>query len=148
MDVKPPSPEKTQTQSQPSAPPSVPTLLLPDTSLPDINSHPSLVASDVHSRRVCVCPAGLRFEWDQVKLTRLTRGSDLASCLLAEDGAEEETSVGQLLHLQEHVAHPDSVPIPDAEASDWAGGLPVLRLLAPPLQEQWRLQQRDDNGRR
>lgn len=51
MDVKPPSPEKTQTQSQPSAPPSVPTLLLPDTSLPDINSHPSLVASDVHSRR-------------------------------------------------------------------------------------------------
>lgn len=64
MDVKPPSPEKTQTQSQPSAPPSVPTLLLPDTSLPDINSHPSLVASDVHSRRVCVAQRAFFFESD------------------------------------------------------------------------------------
>lgn len=66
MDVKPPSPEKTQTQSQsqPPAPPSVPTLLLPDTSLPDINSHPSLAASDVHSRRVCVVRRAFFFKSD------------------------------------------------------------------------------------
>lgn len=53
IDVKPHTPEKTQTQSQPSVTPSAPTLTLPDISLPDIHSHPSLVASDVHSRRVC-----------------------------------------------------------------------------------------------
>lgn len=53
IDVKAHTPEKTQTQSQPSVTPSVPTLTLPDISLPDIHSHPSLVASDIHSRRVC-----------------------------------------------------------------------------------------------
>lgn len=53
IDVKAHTPEKTQTQSQPSVTPSAPTLTLPDISLPDIHSHPSLVASDVHSRRVC-----------------------------------------------------------------------------------------------
>lgn len=51
IDVKAHTPEKTQNQSQPSVTPSVPTLTLPDISLPDIHSHPSLVASDVHSRR-------------------------------------------------------------------------------------------------
>lgn len=56
IDVKAQAPEKqlSQTQNQPSMPPSAPSLPLPDISLPDIHSHPSLVASDIHSRRVCV----------------------------------------------------------------------------------------------
>nr|XP_046227831.1 ankyrin repeat and SAM domain-containing protein 6-like isoform X2 [Scatophagus argus] len=53
MDVKAHTPEKqhSQTQSQPSVPSSGPGLPLPDISLPDIHSHPSLVSSDIHSRR-------------------------------------------------------------------------------------------------
>ncbi|XP_036934883.1 ankyrin repeat and SAM domain-containing protein 6-like isoform X1 [Acanthopagrus latus] len=53
VDVKVQAPEKqhSQTQSQPSLPPSGPGLPLPDISLPDIHSHPSMVASDIHSRR-------------------------------------------------------------------------------------------------
>lgn len=56
IDVKAQAPEKqhSQTQSHPSLPPSAPGLPLPDISLPDIHSHPSLVASDIHSRRVCL----------------------------------------------------------------------------------------------
>lgn len=56
VDVKVQAPEKqhSQTQSQPSLPPSGPGLPMPDISLPDIHSHPSMVASDIHSRRVCV----------------------------------------------------------------------------------------------
>ncbi|XP_034027534.1 ankyrin repeat and SAM domain-containing protein 6-like [Thalassophryne amazonica] len=53
IDVKAQAPEKqhSQTQSHPQPITSGPGLPLPDTSLPDINSHPSLVASDIHSRR-------------------------------------------------------------------------------------------------
>lgn len=56
IDVKAQAPEKqhSQTQSPPPLPASAPGLPLPDISLPDIHSHPSLVASDIHSRRVCV----------------------------------------------------------------------------------------------
>lgn len=56
IDVKAQVPEKqhSQTQIQPSLPPLAPSLPLPDISLPDIHSHTSLVASDIHSRRVCV----------------------------------------------------------------------------------------------
>uniref|UniRef100_A0A4W6G1H9 Ankyrin repeat and sterile alpha motif domain containing 6 n=1 Tax=Lates calcarifer TaxID=8187 RepID=A0A4W6G1H9_LATCA len=54
IDVKVQAPEKQQgpAQSQPPVPASAPGLPLPDISLPDIHSHPSLVASDIHSRRV------------------------------------------------------------------------------------------------
>ncbi|XP_067433570.1 ankyrin repeat and SAM domain-containing protein 6-like [Thunnus thynnus] len=53
IDVKAQAPEKqhSQTQSPPPLPASAPGLPLPDISLPDIHSHPSLVASDIHSRR-------------------------------------------------------------------------------------------------
>ncbi|KAM3592907.1 uncharacterized protein V6R79_001578 [Siganus canaliculatus] len=51
MDAKAPEKQPSQTQSQPSQPPSVPGLPLPDINLPDIPSHPSLVAADIHSRR-------------------------------------------------------------------------------------------------
>uniref|UniRef100_UPI003AAC0634 ankyrin repeat and SAM domain-containing protein 6-like n=1 Tax=Centroberyx gerrardi TaxID=166262 RepID=UPI003AAC0634 len=53
MDVKAQAPEKqpSQTQSQAQLPASVSSLPLPDISLPDIHSHPSLVTSDIHSRR-------------------------------------------------------------------------------------------------
>uniref|UniRef100_A0A668B005 Ankyrin repeat and sterile alpha motif domain containing 6 n=1 Tax=Myripristis murdjan TaxID=586833 RepID=A0A668B005_9TELE len=53
IDVKAQTPEKqpSQMQSQAQLPASVSSLPLPDISLPDIHSHPSLVASDVHSRR-------------------------------------------------------------------------------------------------
>ncbi|XP_074550000.1 ankyrin repeat and SAM domain-containing protein 6 isoform X2 [Halichoeres trimaculatus] len=53
IDVKNQTPDKqqSQTQNQPSLPPSAPSLPLPDISLPDIHSHQSLVASDIHSRR-------------------------------------------------------------------------------------------------
>ncbi|XP_023254338.1 ankyrin repeat and SAM domain-containing protein 6 [Seriola lalandi dorsalis] len=53
IDVKVQAPEKqhSPTQSQPPLPASAPSLPLPDISLPDIHSHPSLVASDIHSRR-------------------------------------------------------------------------------------------------
>ncbi|XP_078147628.1 ankyrin repeat and SAM domain-containing protein 6 [Centroberyx gerrardi] len=53
MDVKAQAPEKqpSQTQSQTQLPASVSSLPLPDISLPDIHSHPSLVTSDIHSRR-------------------------------------------------------------------------------------------------
>ncbi|XP_068566162.1 ankyrin repeat and SAM domain-containing protein 6-like isoform X2 [Cebidichthys violaceus] len=53
MDPKAPAPEKqpSQTQSPPSLPPSAPGMPLPDINLPEIHSHPSLVAPDVHSRR-------------------------------------------------------------------------------------------------
>lgn len=54
LDVKAQAPEKqqSQTQNQPVLLPSAPGLSLPDISLPDIHSHPSLVASDIHARRV------------------------------------------------------------------------------------------------
>lgn len=52
--VQPPEKQQSQTQSHPLLPPSAPGLPLPDISLPDIHSHPSLVASDIHSRRVGV----------------------------------------------------------------------------------------------
>lgn len=57
IDVKAQVPERqlNQPQSQPSLPPSAPSLQLPDISLPDVHSHPSLVSSDIHTRRVCVC---------------------------------------------------------------------------------------------
>ncbi|KAM4534137.1 ankyrin repeat and SAM domain-containing protein 6 isoform 1-T1 [Odontesthes bonariensis] len=53
IDAKAQAPEKqhSQTQSPPSLPTSAPGLPPPDISLPDIPSHPSLVASDIHSRR-------------------------------------------------------------------------------------------------
>lgn len=56
MDAKAQTPEKqpSQTQSQPSVPPSAQGLPLPDVNLPEIHSHPSLVAPDIHSRRVRV----------------------------------------------------------------------------------------------
>ncbi|KAG7216728.1 hypothetical protein INR49_021111 [Caranx melampygus] len=49
--VQPPEKQHSPTQSQPPLPASAPSLTLPDISLPDIHSHPSLVASDIHSRR-------------------------------------------------------------------------------------------------
>ncbi|XP_008299261.1 ankyrin repeat and SAM domain-containing protein 6 [Stegastes partitus] len=53
IEVKAQAPEKqhSQTQSQPPLPSSTHGLQPPDISLPDIHSHPSLVASDIHSRR-------------------------------------------------------------------------------------------------
>ncbi|KAK9528013.1 hypothetical protein VZT92_014517 [Zoarces viviparus] len=53
MDAKAPAPEKqpSQTQSPPSLPPSAPSMPLPDINLPEIHSHLSLVAPDIHSRR-------------------------------------------------------------------------------------------------
>lgn len=56
MDAKAQLPEKQHSQPQAPFPllPSPPNLQLPEINLPDIHSHPSLVASDVHSRRVFV----------------------------------------------------------------------------------------------
>ncbi|XP_061569663.1 ankyrin repeat and SAM domain-containing protein 6-like isoform X2 [Cololabis saira] len=53
LEVKGQTQEKqhSQAQNQPQLPNSVPGLPPPDISLPDIPSHPSLVASDIHSRR-------------------------------------------------------------------------------------------------
>ncbi|XP_056290487.1 ankyrin repeat and SAM domain-containing protein 6-like isoform X2 [Pseudoliparis swirei] len=53
IDAKAQAPEKqhSQTQSQPPLPPSAPGMPLPDINLPEIPSHPSLVAPDIHSRR-------------------------------------------------------------------------------------------------
>ncbi|XP_010776598.1 ankyrin repeat and SAM domain-containing protein 6 isoform X1 [Notothenia coriiceps] len=53
IDVKAQAPEKlpSQTHSQPSVPPPADRLPLPDISLPEIHSHQSLVAPDIHSRR-------------------------------------------------------------------------------------------------
>lgn len=36
--------------------PSPPNLQLPEINLPDIHAHPSLAATDIHSRRVCAPP--------------------------------------------------------------------------------------------
>ncbi|XP_030612512.1 ankyrin repeat and SAM domain-containing protein 6 isoform X3 [Archocentrus centrarchus] len=57
IEVKAQAPEKQHSQTPSQAPPpvSAPGLPLPDISLPDIHSHPSLVASDIHSRK-CYCP--------------------------------------------------------------------------------------------
>lgn len=54
IEVKVQAPEKQHSQTPSQAPPpvSAPGLPLPDISLPDIPSHPSLVASDIHSRKV------------------------------------------------------------------------------------------------
>ncbi|XP_030612511.1 ankyrin repeat and SAM domain-containing protein 6 isoform X2 [Archocentrus centrarchus] len=53
IEVKAQAPEKQHSQTPSQAPPpvSAPGLPLPDISLPDIHSHPSLVASDIHSRK-------------------------------------------------------------------------------------------------
>ncbi|CAJ1081763.1 ankyrin repeat and SAM domain-containing protein 6-like [Xyrichtys novacula] len=53
IEVKPQTQEKqqSQTQNQLLLLPSAPSLLLPDISLPDVHSHPSLVALDIHPRR-------------------------------------------------------------------------------------------------
>eukprot|EP00066_Takifugu_rubripes_P016775 XP_011606041.1 PREDICTED: ankyrin repeat and SAM domain-containing protein 6 isoform X2 [Takifugu rubripes] len=53
MDAKAQLPEKQHSQPQTPFPllPSPPNLQLPEINLPDIHSHPSLAASDVHSRR-------------------------------------------------------------------------------------------------
>uniref|UniRef100_A0A3P8PRD9 SAM domain-containing protein n=1 Tax=Astatotilapia calliptera TaxID=8154 RepID=A0A3P8PRD9_ASTCA len=51
---QPPEKQHNQTPSQAPLPPpvSAPGLPLPDISLPDIHTHPSLVASDIHSRKL------------------------------------------------------------------------------------------------
>ncbi|CAI5673779.1 unnamed protein product [Oreochromis niloticus] len=55
IEVKSQPPEKQHNQTPSQAPPpppvSAPGLPLPDISLPDIHTHPSLVASDIHSRK-------------------------------------------------------------------------------------------------
>uniref|UniRef100_I3KNE5 Ankyrin repeat and sterile alpha motif domain containing 6 n=1 Tax=Oreochromis niloticus TaxID=8128 RepID=I3KNE5_ORENI len=56
IEVKSQPPEKQHNQTPSQAPPpppvSAPGLPLPDISLPDIHTHPSLVASDIHSRKL------------------------------------------------------------------------------------------------
>lgn len=56
-------------------------------------------------------------------------------CPHVENGAEEETSVREFLHLQEHVAHADSISFPNAQASYWTGRLSVLSLFPSSFQE-------------
>lgn len=146
MDAKAQLPEKQHSQPQTPFPllPSPPNLQLPEINLPDIHSHPSLAASDVHSRRVSFShvfgenkPASSPFQ---------RTDASIPLGFFVEDGVKEETSVRKFLHIQKHVAHPDPLAVTHAQASYWAWRLSVLCFFPPSLEEQRRLQQRNHNG--
>ena len=89
------------------------------------------------------CVSWLISLWQVCGNTCYWSGVTVFLCYFVEDGVEEETSVREFLHLQEHVPHLNPVSFPNAKGSYWAGRLPVLSLFPSSLQEQWRLQQWD-----